>query len=71
MNAVNPNFRALTQFSTLPPGYCTLPIRDDASAPHLNVGEFAVIDTTDCQLQRGELYAIEYSTNQAARRTAR
>jgi hypothetical protein len=53
MNAVNPNFRALTQFSTLPPSYCTLPIRDDASAPHLNVGEFAVIDTTDLPIAEG------------------
>jgi len=60
MNAVNPNFRALTQFSSLPFGYCTLPIRDDASAPHLNVGEFAVIDTADCELQKGELYVIDY-----------
>jgi hypothetical protein len=52
--------RALTYYASLPPAHCTLLVRDDASAPHLKVGEYAVIDTTDCELQKGELYAIEY-----------
>ena len=34
-------------------------IADDASAPHLKAGEYAVIDTTDRELQAGELYIIQ------------
>jgi hypothetical protein len=54
--------RALTIFESLPCGHNTLLIADDASAPHLKAGEFAVIDTLDCELQAGELYLIQYSS---------
>jgi hypothetical protein len=54
--------RALTIFESLPCGHNTLLIADDASAPHLKAGEFAVIDTTDRELQAGELYLIQYSS---------
>jgi len=54
--------RALTIFESLPLGHSTLRIADDASAPHLKAGEYAVIDTTDCELQSGELYLIQYSS---------
>jgi hypothetical protein len=54
--------RALTIFEAIPPGHSTLRIADDASAPHLKAGEYAVIDTTDRELQAGELYLIQYSS---------
>jgi hypothetical protein len=53
--------RALTIFDSLPRNRRTLLIEDDASAPHLKVGEYAVIDTTDRKPQSGELYVIQYS----------
>jgi hypothetical protein len=54
--------RALTIFDSLPRNHRTLQIADDASAPHLKAGEYAVIDTTDRELQAGELYLIQYSS---------
>ena len=54
--------RALTIFDSLPRNHRTLLISDAASAPHLTAGEYAVIDTTDRELQVGELYLIQYSS---------
>ncbi|MDO9385031.1 MAG: hypothetical protein Q7T86_19465 [Hyphomicrobiaceae bacterium] len=34
---------------------------DDDSAPHLRLGEFAVIDPTDTSPQHGEAYAIRWA----------
>ena len=39
--------RALPTFDRLPEGHATFWVSDDGCAPHLNIGEFAVIDTTD------------------------
>jgi hypothetical protein len=52
-------FRALTPFETLPAGHATFRVDDDGSAPHLNVDEYAVIDTNDRELQHGELYLYQ------------
>jgi hypothetical protein len=52
--------RALTLFETLPPGHKTFLVDDGSSAPHLKPGELAVIDTTDTELQKGEVYLIQY-----------
>jgi hypothetical protein len=60
--------RALTFFGALPPGHITFLVADDGSAPHLKIGEFAVIDTTDRELQNGEVYLIQYESGQGARR---
>ena len=49
--------RALTLFETLPPAHKL--VRDDGSFPHLKIGEYAVIDTTDVELQKGEMYVIQ------------
>jgi hypothetical protein len=54
--------RALTIFDSLPRNHRTVRISDDASAPHLKAGEFAVVDTADRGLQAGELYVIQYSS---------
>jgi hypothetical protein len=52
--------RALTYFESLPPHHKTFHVGDDDSAPHLKPGEFAVIDTSDTEPQRGEIYLIQY-----------
>ena len=58
-NDLNP-FRALTLFEKLPSGHRTFSVRDQGSAPHLKESEFAVIDTTDREVQHGELFVIQY-----------
>jgi hypothetical protein len=63
-----PNLRALTIFTRLPPGHATFRIVDDGSAPHLNENEFAVVDITDRGLQHGELFIIQYETGNRRRR---
>jgi hypothetical protein len=50
-----PQLRALTCFDSLPPHHKTFHVRDGSSAPHLKPGEFAVIDTADTELQKGEV----------------
>jgi hypothetical protein len=60
--------RALTAFDSLPPEHKTFRIADGGSAPHLKVDEFAVIDTTDRELQKGELYLIQYESGERNRR---
>jgi hypothetical protein len=54
----------LTAFDSLPPHHKTFRAADGGSALHLKVNEFAVIDTTDRQLQKGELYLIQYESGE-------
>jgi hypothetical protein len=54
--------RALTLFEALPRGHKPLRVEDGGSFPHLKVGEHAVIDTTDVELQKGEMYVIQYES---------
>jgi hypothetical protein len=56
-----PALRALTPFKSLPPAHKTFEVTRDGAEPHLNVGEFAVVDTTDREVQHGELYLIQWS----------
>src|SRR5450759_2323788 len=51
--------RALSKFESLVPGLKTFLVEDDGAAPHLNIGEYAVVDTADRELQHGELYLIQ------------
>lgn len=60
-------FRALTAFDVLPADHKTFRIADGDSAPHLKVNEYAVIDTTDRELQKGELYLIQYESGERNR----
>lgn len=55
------DLRALTPFKNLPPGHKTFEVTRDGAEPHLNVGEFAVIDTSDRDVQNGELYLIQWT----------
>jgi hypothetical protein len=52
-------FRALTLFDSLTSGLRTFQIENDDTEPHLHVGEYAVIDPTDREIQNGELYLIQ------------
>jgi hypothetical protein len=63
-----PDFRALTTFQSLDPQHKTFLVREDGSAPHLFVGEYAVIDTTDRELQHGELYIVHSQSGERHRR---
>ena len=56
-----PQLRALTPFKRLPVDHKTFKVTRDGAEPHLNVGEFAVVDTTDREPQHGELYLIQWS----------
>jgi hypothetical protein len=57
------DFRALTSFEKLDgPAHKTFLVSDDLSAPHLRPDEYAVVDTTDRELQHGELYLVEYDS---------
>lgn len=50
--------RALTVFDSLPPGCALQLVSNDDSAPHIRVGEFAVIDPADTAPQHGEVYIV-------------
>lgn len=61
------NVRALTAFDQLPDGHAAFWMKDDANAPHINVGEFAVVDTSDRHLQHGELYLMQRDSGRRER----
>jgi hypothetical protein len=52
--------RALEVMRSVPTGCVAFPITDDRSMPHLKLGEFAVVDTTDRVPAIGELFAIQW-----------
>ena len=62
--------RALTTFDRLPDGHATFWVSDDAHAPHIDVGEFAIVDTTDRKLQHGEIYLFQSDTARRERSIA-
>jgi hypothetical protein len=62
-----PDFRALTMFERLEPHHRTFLVREDGSAPHLFVGEYAVVDTSDREPQHGELYVVQHKSGERRR----
>lgn len=60
-------YRALTIFEALDPEHKTFLVNDNASAPHLRAGEYAVVDTADRELQNGELYVIQWESGMRRR----
>jgi hypothetical protein len=52
----------------MPPGHQTFLVTDDASAPHLRNGEYAVVHVVDRELQHGELYVVQNSSGERHRR---
>jgi len=68
VRAAAEQYRALTEFTTLPPGHMTFRIEEDGCEPHLKEGEYAVIDMTDRSVQNGELFLIQYQSGNRARR---
>ncbi|ACB96744.1 hypothetical protein [Beijerinckia indica] len=53
-----PLLRALPLFTDLPAGHKAVLVRQDDFEPHLRIGEFAVVDTTDKDVAYGELYML-------------
>jgi hypothetical protein len=62
--------RALIEFASLSAGHRTFLIRESGSAPHLKIGEYAVIDQLDRELQHGEVYLIQGTSGERRRRLA-
>lgn len=60
--------RALPVFNVLPAKHVTFLITEDGAEPHLRKGEYAVIDTTDRDLQHGELYVVQDGSGRRSRR---
>jgi len=54
-------------FDHVPHGCKLELVTNDDSSPHLRVGEFAVIDTSDIEPQHGEVYLVKRSSGGTAR----
>lgn len=53
-------FRALTVFPDIPLGYFPQLVGNRHHEPHLNMGEWAVVDPSDRDLQFGELHLFKF-----------
>jgi hypothetical protein len=62
MKPTHTPIRALGTFDRLEPGHRTFLVDDNRSVPHLRPNEYAVIDTSDRELQHGELYLVQFGT---------
>lgn len=56
-----PGLRSFIVYDELPEGCIALEVADDSQSPHLNQGEFAVVDTNDREPMHGEMFAIRWS----------
>lgn len=63
---VTQELRALLVYDALPAGCIAKPVKDGGLAPHLRPGEFAIVDTTDCDPTHGELYFVAWMGSCAA-----
>lgn len=54
--------RALTLYHEVPPDCGSLAVLDDAFAPHLNAGEWAIFDNDDGEPVSGEIYVVKISS---------
>jgi len=57
-----PELRAIMLLPSVPPGHMTMLVPDERFEPHLQAGEFAVIDPADKEPERGEFYLIAYGS---------
>lgn len=57
-----PELRALMLFDEVPPGHMTFEVPDDSFAPHLQQGEFAVVDLSDHTPWDRELFLISFTS---------
>ncbi|WP_311274809.1 hypothetical protein [Methylobacterium sp. WCS2018Hpa-22] len=63
---ITQELRALLVYDALPNGCIAKPVKDGGLAPHLHPGEFAIVDTTDCDPVHGELYFVAWMGRAAA-----
>ncbi len=54
-----PDLRAFVVYDRLPAGCTAYPVTDNRNAPHLRVGDIAVIDPSDRDPAAGELFVID------------
>jgi hypothetical protein len=54
-----PDLRAFVLYDRLPVGCTAYPVNDNRNAPHLRVGDIAVIDPSDRDPAAGELFVID------------
>lgn len=57
-DAMQPGLRAFVCYNELPAGLAAYPVMDNRSAPHLNVGDIAIIDPHDTTPFEGELFLM-------------
>ncbi|MCL8382471.1 hypothetical protein [Xanthobacter aminoxidans] len=57
-----PELRAFLVLNEVPPGHMTFEVPDDTFAPHLQKGEFAVVDLSDHEPWDRELYVISFTS---------
>ncbi|GLK68112.1 hypothetical protein [Hansschlegelia plantiphila] len=59
--AAQTEYRALTIYSAPPTGCIVFPVTRNGFEPHLRLGEIAIVDSGDRELQNGELYVIRWN----------
>jgi hypothetical protein len=62
LKAQQPTLRSFIVYDRLPSGCIAYPVTDENNAPHLRIGEVAVIDTNDREPSAGELFAIDWQS---------
>lgn len=55
-------YRAYMMHSDVPEGCIAFPVTDDTGAPHLCMGEFAVVDPADRSARSGEVYLVQWGS---------
>lgn len=58
----SPGLRAYLVLDALPAGARTFMVADQMAEPHIHLGEVAIVDTNDRELQSGEIYLVRWSS---------
>lgn len=58
-----PGLRSFIVYDRVPAGHAAYPITDDRNAPHLHMGDFAIIDPSDTDPCEGELFLMEWHSS--------
>lgn len=58
----SPGLRAYLVLDALPAGARTFMVADEMAEPHIHLGELAIVDTNDRELQSGEIYLVRWSS---------
>lgn len=58
----SPGLRAYLVLDALPAGARAFMVTDEMAEPHIHLGELAIVDTNDRELQSGEIYLVRWSS---------